>query len=416
MTADGHVEPPGSTTGVHRRVPNADKIRPFFLGLIAGCGLTMGFTAALTAPLAIELGASEFAAGVSVSSLTMIVLIADIFGTRALPYLEPRRSIVFGMAMWGIGSIATTFSPTFALLEASRLVQGVGVCVFAAAGSGLALRLAQQAHFGKALGEFHSAQIFGSMTAPIFGGGVVALWPGEPGLRIAFFICGLLAFACAIAAHLLLPSLPTGVKPRLSKPYMPGLGRPRSLAVVSTAAVGQGMRGTIVLTVVPLLAATTMSMTTFTVGVFLFATYSIETLVGRNAGALSDRIGRRPIVLIGAVAGIIGVAMLLIAHHHSDQVLFCLTTIPFGFSGGILIGVLPTTVVDMAAQPEVGVAGMRLSRDLGFSVMPVMVGAMLTASGTVPGLAFCGVVFVMVIAATLGVGETSKVSREGLTA
>lgn len=414
MTADGHVEQPAAQAEVHRSVPDADRIRPVFLALIAACGLATGFTAALTAPLAIELGASEFAAGVSVSSLTMVVLVADIFGTRALPYLEPRRSIVLGMALWGIGSVATTFSPTFALLEASRLLQGLGLCVFAAAGPELALRLATPGHFGRALGEFQSAQVLGAMTAPILGGGLVALWPGEPGLRIAFFVCGLIAFACAIGAYVLLPALPSGVKPRLSMPYLPGLGRPRSVAVVSTAAVGQGMRGTVVLTVVPLLAATTMDMTTFTVGVFLFATYSIEMLVGRNAGALSDRIGRRPIVLLGAAAGIVGVAMLLIAHHHEDQVLFCATTIPFGISGGVLLGVLPTTVVDMAARPEVGVAGMRLSRDLGFSIMPVLVGAMLTANGTVAGVTFCGVVFLVVIAATLGVGETSRARPEPL--
>lgn len=408
-----HEATPGTTSG---EVPGADRIRPVFLGLIAACGLATGFTAALTAPLAIELGASEFAAGISVSSLTMIVLVADIFGTRALPYLEPRRSIVIGMTLWGVGSVATTFSPTFALLEASRLLQGVGLALFASAGPELALRLAKQGHFGRALGEFQSAQVFGSMSSPILGGGVVALWPGIPGLRLAFLICGLIAFACALGALLLLPSLPSGVKPRISRPYLPGLGRPRAIAVTTTAAVGQGMRGTMVLTVIPLLAAASMGMTTFTVGAFLFATYLIETLVGRNAGALSDSIGRRPIILIGAVSGMVGVGMLLLAHHHADQAIFCATTVPFGISGGILLGVLPTTVVDMAARPEVGVAGMRLSRDLGFSIMPVLAGAMLATQGTVAGVAFCGVVFAVVIAVTLGVGETSRMSREGAAA
>jgi len=383
-----------------------------FLGLIAACGLATGFTAALTAPLAVELGASEFAAGVSVSSLTMIVLVADVFGTRALPYLEPRRSIAIGMALWGTGSVATTFSPSFALLETSRLLQGVGLALFAAAGPELALRLAKPDRFGTALGEFQSAQVFGAMASPILGGGLAALWPGVPGLRVAFFVCGLIAFACAAASLLLLPRLPSGVKPRISTPYLPGLGAPRSLTVVTTAAVGQGMRGTIGLTVIPLMAVGIMNMTNFAVGILLASSYLIESLVGRSAGAISDRTGRRPVVVVGALAGAVGVAMLLGAHHLENQVLFCAVVVPFGLSGGILLGVLPTTVVDVAARPEVGVAGMRLARDLGFSIMPVLAGGMIATAGMVSGLAFCSGAFASVLAATLGVGETRRPAAE----
>ncbi|WP_134323923.1 MFS transporter [Cumulibacter soli] len=413
MTAAGEFAAQPASTIIRHPIPNGVRVRLVFLALTAACGLATGFTAALTAPLAIELGASEFAAGVSVASLTMVVLIGDIFGTRALPYLEPRRCIVIGMALWAVGSIATTFAPTFATMEGARLLQGVGLCLYAAAGPEIALRLSQDGGFGKSLGDFQAAQIVGAMVAPVLGGGVVAIWPGILGLRIAFLICAVIAVACAAGA-LLLPAMPSGVRPRISAPHLPGLTRPRSLVALGTAAIGQGMRGAVVLTVVPLLAATMMGMATFAVGLFIFATFLIEAVVARIAGSSSDRIGRRPIVIGGAIAGGLGALGLLIAYLSAQQWVFLATTVPFGIAGGIFMGVLPTTVVDLADRPEVGVAGMRLSRDIGFSLMPVVLGALLAGPGTAFGIAACMVVFAVVAISALGVGETHR--RRGTSA
>ncbi|MFV0534310.1 MAG: MFS transporter [Cumulibacter sp.] len=413
MTAAGEFAAQPASTIIRHPIPSKIRVRLVFLVLIAACGLATGFTAALTAPLAIELGAGEFAAGVSVASLTMVVLIGDIFGTRALPYLEPRRCIVIGMMLWSVGSIATTFSPTFAAMQGARLLQGIGLCLYAAAGPEIALRLSHHGGFGKSLGEFQAAQIVGAMVAPVLGGGVVAIWPGVVGLRIAFLICAVIAVACAVGA-LLLPAMPSGVRPRISAPHLPGLTRPRSLIALGAAAIGQGMRGAIILTVVPLFAATMMGMATFAVGLFIFVTFAIESVVARIAGSLSDRIGRRPIVFGGAIAGTLGAVGLLIAHLSSEQWVFLATTVPFGIAGGIFMGVLPTTIVDLADRPEVGVAGMRLSRDIGFSLMPVVLGALLAGPGTAFAIAACLVAFATVAISALGVGETSQ--RRGASA
>lgn len=146
------------------------------------------------------------------ASLTGTVFVPDVIGTRLLPFLEPRRSIAVGMALWAVGPFVTAVAPNVEVMTAARIGQGFGLALQAAA-------------------------------APLTGGAVAAIGTGTLGPRPAFAVCGALAALCALAAWLTLPTLPSSTRPRFGLPRLPWMMRPRALLALVIGATGQGTRG-----------------------------------------------------------------------------------------------------------------------------------------------------------------------------
>ncbi|MDX6241440.1 MAG: transporter, family, inner rane transport protein [Kribbellaceae bacterium] len=374
--------------------------------LAIGSGLTLGLTAPLTAVLAMELGAGAFTAGISVASLPAVVLVLDILGTRLLPFLEPRRAIVHGMLLWALGSFGSAVAPTFAVMAGFRLVQGVGLALYAAAAPQLAVRLAGRDRVGRAIGRFQAAMTLGSAAGPLAGGAVSGIGVGTAGLRLAFAVCGLLAVSCAVFARFTLPSVPPLSRPRWSLPSLPGMGRPRAVLGLWMGSAGQGLRGAIGLTVVPLVAAEVLDLDGVRLGVFLTAMYLVEVVTTAVLGARSDLRGRRSGVVLGAAVGVLGVGVVFAAMSSTSVPVLFAAAVPLGVAGGCMFGVLPALLVDLAGTTEVGLSATRIARDLGSSACMAGAGAVITVAGATAALGLCIVLYLTVGVGMLVVGET----------
>jgi DHA1 family inner membrane transport protein len=396
QTASGTAGLPSPTHRVQRH----------FYTLAIGSGLTLALTAPLTAVLAMKLGAGAFAAGVSVASLPAVVLVLDVLGTRLLPYLEPRRAIVNGMLLWALGSVGSAVAPTFAVMAGSRLVQGIGLALYAAAAPQLAVRLAGSGRVGKAVGRFQAAMTLGSAVGPLSGGAVSGIGVGTAGLRLAFAVCGVLAVCCAVYARLTLPSMPALIGPRWSLPSLPGMGRPRAVLGLWMGSAGQGLRSAIGLTVVPLVAAEVLNLDGVRLGVFLTSMYLIEVVTTAVLGARSDLGGRRFGIVLGATVGMLGVGVVFAAMTSTSVPLLFVAAVPLGVAGGCMFGVLPAMLVDLAGTTEVGLSATRIARDLGSSACMVGAGAVITVAGTAAALWLCVALYLTVGVGMLVVGET----------
>ncbi len=387
-----------------------------FYVVVLAAGLSLGLTAPLTAVFAVQLGASPFAASLSVASLTGVVLVLDVFGTRLLPFLEPRRSITAGMALWALGSFASAVAPSFEAMAAARLVQGLGLALYASAGPQLAIRLVGIGRVGTALGRFQAAMTLGSAVAPITGGLLaditLAGWGASGGLRLAFAVCGGIALVCSAAALLLLPTVRPRVRPRFTLPQLPGLYRPRPLLALGMAALGQGARGALAGTVLPLVVSQGMGLGGTVLGTFLTAMYVVEVVTMAIGGAWSDRRGRRLVVLLGTASGILGTAVLFLAEHHDSTLLLFAAALPLGLAGGSMLSLLPTVLVDLAGTPEVGLSATRLSRDLGFTLCTVGAGVAITAAEVPGAVGLVLALFVTVTLIMVVVGETRRHERD----
>ncbi|HET6294713.1 MAG TPA: MFS transporter [Kribbella sp.] len=382
------------------------RVQGCFHALAVGSGLTLGLTAPLTAVLAMELGAGAFAAGVSVASLPAVVLVLDILGTRLLPYLEPRRAIVNGMLLWALGSFGSAVAPTFELMAASRLVQGIGLALYAAAAPQLAVQLAGSNRVGRAMGRFQAAMTLGSAVGPLAGGAVSGVGIGTAGLRLAFAVCGVLALGCALFARLTLPKIPPRLGPRWSLPSLPGMGRPRAVLGLWMGSAGQGLRGAIGLTVIPLVAAEVLDLNGLRLGIFLTSMYLIEVVTTAVLGARSDLRGRRSGIVLGATVGVLGVGLVFAAMSSASVPVLFAAAVPLGIAGGCMFGVLPALLVDLAGTTEVGLSATRIARDLGSSACMVGAGTVIALAGTAAALGLCVVLYLTVGVCMLVVGET----------
>jgi DHA1 family inner membrane transport protein len=382
------------------------RVQGCFHALAVGSGLTLGLTAPLTAVLAMELGAGAFAAGVSVASLPAVVLVLDILGTRLLPYLEPRRAIVNGMLLWALGSFGSAVAPTFELMAASRLVQGIGLALYAAAAPQLAVRLAGSDRVGRAMGRFQAAMTLGSAVGPLSGGAVSGIGVGTAGLRLAFAVCGVLALGCALFARLTLPKVPPRLGPRWSLPSLPGMGRPRAVLGLWMGSAGQGLRSAIGLTVIPLVAAEVLDLGGLRLGIFLTSMYLIEVVTTAVLGARSDLRGRRSGIVLGAAVGVLGVGLVFAAMSSASVPVLFAAAVPLGIAGGCMFGVLPALLVDLAGTTEVGLSATRIARDLGSSACMVGAGAVIALAGTAAALGLCVALYLTVGVGMLVVGET----------
>jgi DHA1 family inner membrane transport protein len=382
-----------------------------FYGLSITAGLALGLTAPLTAVLAVELGATPFAAGISVASLTAVVFVMDIVGTRLLPFLEPRRAITRGMLLWAFGSFGSAVAPTFEIMAAARLVQGIGLAQYAAAAPQLAVKLAGTARVAQAMGRFQAAMTLGSAIGPLSGGLVTQVGGGTLGLRLAFAVCGVIALICAAWAWAVLPTTPSATKPRLSLPRLPGMGSSRALLGLLLGTSAQGLRGAITLTIVPLVAAEQLGMDIAWLGVFLTFMYVIEVVAMTSIGPLSDRRGRRTSMLAGSVCGGIGVVLILVAISTQSPVIFFLGALPLGVASGCMFSVTPAVLVDIAGTAEVGLSATRIARDLGFTIFTVGVGAVITASSASVALWSCVGAYGLVALLMIVIGETHRGGR-----
>lgn len=389
-----------------------------FYAVTLAAGLSLGLTAPLTAVFAVELGASPFAASLSVASLTAVVLVLDVLGTRLLPFLEPRRSITIGMLLWTVGSFASAVAPTFELMAAARLLQGVGLALYASAGPQLAIKLAGAERVGTALGRFQAAMTFGAAFAPLTGGALAdVVVPGagsDIGLRIAFGVCGLIALVCSAAALILLPTIRPVIRPRFSLPRLPGLFRRRPMLALGMGALGQGARGALAATIIPLVVADGLGLGGITLGVLLTSMYAVEVLTMAFGGAWSDRRGRRRFVLLGTASGLIGTTVLGVAVHTGSTAVLFVAAVPLGIAGGCMLSLLPAVLVDLAGSPEVGLSATRISRDLGFTLCTVGAGAAISLAEVTGGLALVLGLFVAVSVIMIIVGETRWQHRHAL--
>jgi MFS family permease len=136
--------------------------------------------------------------------------------------------------------------------------------------------------------------------------------------------------------------------------------------------------------------------------------YLVEVAAMALVGSLSDRRGRRPTVLSGTVAGVLGVLVLGTATLTGTTWLFFAAALPLGIAGGCMLSLLPAVLVDLAGGPEVGLTATRISRDLGFTGYTVLAGAAISLGGTTGGLGLAVVLFLLVAVGIVGIGETHR--------
>jgi MFS family permease len=321
------------------------------------------------------------AVGLLVSAFAFTRLIFDLVAGPLVTRFGERRIVTTGAIVVGVSSAAAALAPNFPLLVAFRAAGGGGSSLFFAGLMSYLLRSAPPDKLGRVMSIFYGALNVGViMGNPV--GGVVAHFFGLAA-PLWFY-----AAACFLAAFMYARTVQDPVRPIETGPR-PGLrdlkwNRTFVTVLVSNAAYFWFSAG-VISTLLSLFAHDSFHLSTLEIGL-VFAVLSVaEFAVLFAAGSLTDRVGRKKVLLPSMVA--ITVIVVLTGQVASVGMLIValvLMGVASGF-GGVPQSVMLADVVPSRLQPA-AIGVYRFVGDLGYAIGPLLAGAMASSFGF--GVAF----------------------------
>lgn len=357
-----------------QKTPVPSMPREVWVMVSAGFVIALGY--GVVAPALPEF-AHSFGVGVTAASA-----IVSIFAAMRLVFAPSSGKLVhkfgerpmylMGVFIVALSTLASAFAQTYWQLMLFRGLGGVGSVMFSVAAMGLMIRISPPAIRGRVSGLYSSSFVLGSIMGPMLGGALVGF-----GLRVPFVVYGVALFGAIAVVHLQLrdSALAAGDESRtvdvMPLPVALRIGGYRS-AVITAAIFGwvYAMR----VSLVPLYFSLVLRQPTGVAGLAL-ATYACGDVIAMMpAGRLSDRIGRRPLIIAGMT--VLALATLTLALTHSVAIAFISTLV-----GGIGTGMVSPSQQAVLADVMFGhgrggpvLVTYQMSQDLGTVIGPVVGG------------------------------------------
>jgi predicted MFS family arabinose efflux permease len=245
-----------------------------------------------------EFGLSKGGAGVLVAAYAAGTFAGSLPSGWLAARAGVRATVLTGLALLGVTSVAFAFAPSVLVLDLARFLQGVGAAATWAGAFGWLIGATPRERRGEMIGSAMAAAIAGALVGPALGAAAAA-WSPE-----AVFSCVPIAAAgLAVWALRTPPVIPEG-NARLRDLLSLARERPVLGGMWLTTLPGL-LFGTIGV-LAPLRLDELGAGSTAIAAVFLIAA-GLEALVSPVVGRISDRRGR----LVPVIAGLVGATVLL---------------------------------------------------------------------------------------------------------
>ena len=347
-------------------------------------------------------GVSKTEASAVISAFAATRLVTAPFAGRLVNALGERTMLATGIGIVGVSSLLAGFSADYWQLLVLRGIGGVGSIMFSVSAASLLIRVTPQHLRGRAQGVFAGGFLIGSIAGPALG--VVAAWS----LRAPFFLyAGTLAVAGAIAwgalRHSELAARP--VPGQVSVSLRAALRQRAYVATLLTnfaedwAVVGARSA------MVPLFVADRLALSSTWTYVGFFALSAVSGLLLMPFGKRADTSGRRPVLLLGLVLGVAGLACVpLVADAGGLVAVMGL----LGVSGAALSVASGAMLGDVVGgRGGTVVATYQMAGDLGTVIGPVAAGWLADAHGYGAAFVMAAAVVAIPIPAVLAAPETA---------
>lgn len=273
--------------------------------------LGIGVSLPIVPLFALELQASAVIVGVIVAMRWASRLLADIpLGTASERY---GRRLIFigGIVLVAISGIASALAPSWEWLLLARIIEGIGAGGSSTAGLAAVADLSTPATRGRHLASYQASQRIGFWFGPLIGGIVGA----GIDLRAALWVYAGLA-TLAIAPALLVRESRQHAPVSHASPLtaLGTLARERDFLLISAVSfvVFFTMTGA-QFTALPLYASEELGLEADFVGWALFLSNTVGFVLLYPSGAISDRFGRRTIIVVLLASMAAGLVMLALA-------------------------------------------------------------------------------------------------------
>ncbi|WP_440712152.1 MFS transporter [Gordonia sp. FQ] len=386
--------------------------RGLWVLLAANVVIALGY--GLIAP-ALPLFADTF--GVSLTAVTAVVsafavmrlLFAPATG-RLVTVLGERRIYLTGLAIVAASTLACAFAASYWQLLVFRAAGGIGSTMFSVSAMALLIRLAPPQIRGRASGYFSAGFLIGNLTGPLIGAALVGY-----GLQLPFVVYAVALVIAAIGVATMMPPVPAhGVDQTPATATAPvetvTFGRAcrddayRAI-LASNFAQGWASMG-VRIALVPLFVTQGLGSSDAWAGVIL-AFYAGGNMIAiLTAGRLSDRFGRRPVLIPGLAIAAASTAAL--GYSPNLAVALALTTVG-GLGSGLFAPTHQAALGDVLGIHQRGgsaLAAYGMSSDLGAVTGPMVTGAVATAWGFGPAFVLTGLVCAVALAMWLAARET----------
>ncbi|MEF3122056.1 MFS transporter [Kocuria flava] len=388
--------------------PDRDRVPQQITVLIAAAfviAVGYGIVAPVLPQFATTFGVGVSAAGAVVSAFALARLLFAPAGGRILARIGERPTYVVGVLVVAVSSAATAFAQSYWQLLVFRGLGGIGSVMFTISAMGLIVRLAPPRMRGRVSGYYASAFLIGGVLGPVIGGLLAGL-----GLQAPFLIYAAALLVAVAVVHFRLRDEVLGegragaAQPVLTPREAWSVGAYRA-AVASNFANGWTSYG-IRVALVPLLAVAVLGAGPGVAGLALAVFAAGNALALTVTGRLTDRFGRRPLVLVGLVVNGVATTALGLS---GDVVTFVVLSLVAGMGSGTMNPGQQAAVADVIGPDRSGgpvLARYQMSADAGQILGPVVAGALADAAGFGWAFGVSGALMLLAALAWLPVRDT----------
>ena len=351
--------------------------------------LFMGRTIIIpTLPLYARLfDASDVMIGGLVAANGLARLLFDIPAGGLALRRHPKRYLILGLSIVSASSLLAALATDYWTLLIARMIEGAGASIYVVCALTLMGQATTLRKRGRILALYIAMIDAGTMIGPLFGGYTAEAF----GLSTPFYLYAVVVGVAAIWTAFVL-RIPPEIETSTERSEKHVTGREMITLIRNPAVMLVGLatlslfltRGAITQTAIPIFAFDNLGATRWNAGILLSAVNLASLLITAPSGALTDRVGRKPMAMLSILAT--ATVILLIPFAPTVQTLLIFMVL-YGLALG-LSGPTSAWFIDVT-PPDVRGTGMglyRLGNDFGLFIGPAIAGLLIDVTKTPGGI------------------------------
>jgi MFS transporter, DHA1 family, multidrug resistance protein len=395
-------------------------LTPFLMLCLVGFSARLGYQMARPPVLprfAAELGADAWLIGLIVGASTLTGVLIKFPAGALSDVLGRRRMLLLGATFFAFPPFLYLLVQDAYALLGLRFLHGLATAIFSPVASAAVADLFKEGR-GEKLGWFASANEFGSAFGPLLGGAVLAMLAG-PGLykfyvvHVIVGILGLLAFFLALRLPIgraTVQGCPTlgseAVKASRWRQFQQGMWEVvsnRAIVIASSVEAAMYLGVGALMGFLPLYAKNIVQLSDASIGILIWVPLVMAMAGKPLAGRISDRIGRKPVILAGLM---LCIAMLPLIPITTQMAGLVIEGVLFGLGMAIVTPSTTALVTDLCKAGNYGAALGVFGTiwDIGEASGPILAGALIFAVGSLESAAAYLLAFSIVAVVMVAVG------------